>query len=116
MWRSCILFLHRLDSFGFVPDVPPPSLSGLSRPKLKALRVALFGKVAALKQMAGEQCEEIAGPKGLKGRPTIKPGGMDQQPVGLGIFLCVILPVPSRLSSRASELGCIQGRKKTASH
>ncbi len=64
-----------MDSLSHVP--PPPVLSALSRPELEALLVELFGEIAALKQMNSDLREEVARLKGMKGRPTIKPSGMD---------------------------------------
>jgi len=71
-------FLPRLDSVRFLADVPPPSnLSDLNPRALEAFLVELFGEVAALEEIVSEQREEIARLKGLKGRPTIKPSGMN---------------------------------------
>jgi len=58
--------------------LPSPALSALSRPELEALLVELFGKVATLTQTVAELREENARLKGLKGRPNIKPSGMDK--------------------------------------
>jgi hypothetical protein len=57
--------------------LPLPDLDALSTADLKRLVIKLLGKVGGLERRVDDQKAEIARLKGLKGKPQIKPSGLD---------------------------------------
>ena len=58
--------------------VAPPDIDVLSPSALKQLVLALVEENAEQKRVIAELREEVARLKGLKGRPQIKPSGMEK--------------------------------------
>ena len=63
--------------------VVPPDIDGLPPAELKQLVVKLLEENAEQKRVIAELREEVARLKGLKGRPPIKPSGMENATGGL---------------------------------
>lgn len=57
---------------------PLPDLNGLSADDLRRLVIELLGAVAKLEAKVAAQSEEIARLKDLKGRPKLKPSGLEK--------------------------------------
>ena len=81
---------------------PPPDLNSLPPAQLKQLVVRLLNEMAELKQTVAQQREEIARLKGLKGRPDIKPSGMEQATPPAGPKLAGKQPRRGKIRPRVS--------------
>jgi Transposase IS66 family len=66
---------ERIDSK--LPVVAPPDIDGLPAAELKQLVLKLLAENAEQARLIAELREEVARLKGLKGRPLIKPSGME---------------------------------------
>jgi hypothetical protein len=81
---------------------PPPDLNALTLPRLKEMVVQLLNEVAELKQTVAQQRDEIARLKGLKGRPEIKPSGMENATSPAGPKLSGSKPRRGKVRPRVS--------------
>ena len=57
---------------------PPDNFDELSSSQLRELLLKLFSKFTEIEKVVADQRAEIARLKGLKGKPDIKPSGMDK--------------------------------------
>ena len=57
---------------------PPDNFDELSSSQLRELLLKLFSKFTQIEKVVADQRAEIARLKGLKGKPDIKPSGMDK--------------------------------------
>ena len=67
-----------------------PNLEDLSAAELRSLVVSLLGTVAQLEAKVAALSEEIARLKRLKGRPNLKPSGMEKGTDPLSAASCKV--------------------------
>src|ERR1700676_3325501 len=100
----------------------PPDVDRIDADELRRLLIEALGKVAGLTAENAALREEIARLKGLKGRPSIKPSGMEQAsepkpPTGGGkrrgrgqggrpAEARAVAAVASRCAALLSRIGC----------
>jgi hypothetical protein len=86
---------------------PPSDLDSLTPGQLKELVLQLLAEVGALKQTVAALREENARLKGLKGRPVIKPSGMEQATASSGTKSPRDTPRRGKVRPRVSVEDCV---------